>query len=235
MKICYSLLSLYFVFVSGSIWGQTAGYHFGMKGGVSLANQSWNENDRRMLFTYHGNLFIESRDPDDRGALYAQIGMHTRGSSIGITTFRRNDLNYQFQNLSFQLGAKKKVPSNLGAQPYYFVGIRGEYTVGDNLLEIGERRLEISNVNPNFPLDIQDPIHIRKLNYGITLGGGFEFIGGEFFTPAIEFNISPDLSFQYDRPQIENTTAGILPATQVRNITFEISLVMKFLREVIYE
>lgn len=215
--------------------GAQGGYHFGIKGGVSLANQTWNEGERRILPTYHGNIFVESRDPNDRGALYAQLGMHTRGSSLGFASFRNSNFQYRFQNLSLQLGARKKVSSGLSVQPYYMVGIRVEYTLGDNLLEIGERRIEISNFNPNFPLNIQDPIHIRKLNYGISLGGGIEFAGGEFFTPALEFNISPDLSYQYDSPPIENTINGPQGAVQVRNLTFEISLVMKFLREIIYE
>ena len=72
---------------------------------------------------------------------------------------------------------------------------------------------------------------MNSFNYGLTVGGGFEFGGTDFFTPAIEFSISPDVSFQYDRPELPNLG---LNQARIRNITFEISLVLKFLREIVY-
>lgn len=236
MKLCYKIFSFFLLCLfSGSLYCQ-GGYHFGIKGGISLANQTLNESDRRMLLTYHGNLFVETRDPNDRGALYAQLGMHTRGSSFGRTNFGSNGLKYEYQNLALLLGARKKIASGLSAQPYYTLGIRIEYTLGHNLQEIGLRLDEANSVpNPinNFQFDILQPNYVNKINYGISIGGGFEFYGGDFFTPAIEFNISPDLSFQYDRPEIPVST-GTLRAVQIRNLTFEVSLVLKFLREIVY-
>ena len=211
-----------------------AGFHFGAKLGPSLANQSWNENERRMLLTYHGNVFLETRDPDNRGALFAQLGIHNRGSSFRTINFGRSNIEsgYKFQNVSLMLGAKKRIETSMAARPYYLVGIRAEYTIDDNLEEVitsictSSFLSEVNNLCP-FP----DPIFINRINYGISIGGGFEFTGGEFFTPSLEFTISPDISMQYDRPDLPNFNVS---AAQVRNLTFEVSLVLKFLREVVY-
>lgn len=213
------------------------GYHFGVKGGVTLANQNWNDNERRVLLALHGNVFIESRDADDKGALFAQIGMHTRGSSITTASLGFGNLQtgYRFQNISLLAGARKKISPLHRATPYYMVGIRAEYTVANNLAQIQQDFC--SNLTAGFGCPFPDPFFVRELNYGITIGGGLEFAGTEFFTPAIEFSISPDLSFQYDRPRLENVVnapGGVLQQARVRNITFEVSLVFKFLREIVY-
>jgi len=233
MKLGSKVLTYCIVFLlCTAVYGQD-GFHFGIKGGPTLANQTLNESDRRFLLTYHGSLFVESRDPGDRGALYAQLGMHNRGSSFGRSNIGSSGLQYNFQNLSLQLGARKKVSSGLSVQPYYFVGIRVEYTLGDNMEEMFLRLFNINsnNINNNFSFSLLEPEFVNKINYGLSFGGGFEFSGGEFFTPALEFNISPDVSFQYDRPELNNPP---VPVTQIRNLTFEVSLVLKFLREVIY-
>lgn len=213
------------------------GFHFGVKAGPSLANQNWNEFERRMLFAFHGNVFVETRDENNRGALFAQLGMHTRGSSIRSgTIFGQSSIpsGYKFQNLSLMVGAKKQIETDMYARPYYLVGIRVEYTVANNLQRVIETvctpaYLALPGNNNNCRLP--DPIFINSLNYGISIGGGFEFQGGEFFTPMLEFTISPDVSFQYDRPELQNF--GVTQA-RVRNLTFEVSLVLRFLREVIY-
>lgn len=217
--------------------GAQGGYHFGIKAGPTLANQTWNEGERRMLFAYHGNVFVESRDPNDRGSLYAQLGMHTRGSSIRLLTLGSSvDNGYKFQNISLQVGAKKNVSSSLNFQPYYFAGIRGEYNVSNNLLDIIERYCTgNTQIVCNFP----DPVFINKITYGITIGGGLILSESEFFSPTIEFSFSPDMSYQYQQPSLGNipnpnggtTTLG---ERQIRNVSFEVSLVLKFLREVIY-
>lgn len=214
------------------------GYHFGTKGGLTLANQNWNGGERRPLLVYHGNVFIESRDPEGKGSLFAQIGYHQRGSSIGLTNLSRsNDLGFQFNNISLLAGAKKRVNSDVitFGVPYFMLGIRGEYTVSNNLLKMRrfyENLINSQPVGSNLPTSfLVEPAFANKWLYGISLGGGFEFEGSEFFNAAIEFTFSQDLSFQYN--QLPNNVNA--SARQIKNQSFEISLVLRFLREVIYE
>ncbi len=207
------------------------GFHFGAKGGFTLANQNWNENDRSALLTFHGNVFVESLDLDDRGSLFAQLGLHNRGSSIRNNTFNFNTLQtgYKFQNISLMVGAKKSIPTNFSAGVYYLLGLRAEYTLSNNLEQVLIDFCSITTTTNRCPFP--DPLFVNSFNYGLTVGGGFEFGGTDFFTPAIEFSISPDVSFQYDRPELPNLG---LNQARIRNITFEISLVLKFLREIVY-
>jgi len=105
----YLISCLFFLFILNSSFTQS-GYHFGVKGGLSLASQNWNNSERRFLLTNHVNLFIESRDPDDKGSLFAQIGYHTRGSSIRISLLNAGfDDGYTFKNASLLIGAKRKI------------------------------------------------------------------------------------------------------------------------------
>jgi len=231
--VIFVLLSL-FVFSGPSGLSAQGGFHFGIKAGPTMANQTWNNSERRMLLAYHGNVFIESLDPNDRGALFASLGMHTRGSSIrsfGLTGSAIAN-EYRFQNASLMVGARKKIASGLSVQPYYLVGLRAEYTISDNL----EEAFTCFNLLSGAFFCTADPIFVRRFNYGLTFGGGFEFSGGEFFHPCLELSISPDASFQYDRPETGgvNTSGGVISGARVRNLSFEVSLVLKFKREVIY-
>lgn len=216
------------------------GYHFGTKGGLSIGTQNWNGGERSPLFSYHFNGFVETLDPDLRGSLFASLGLHTRGSSLGFRGFNFNNTNrnsYRFRNLSLMLGAKKVLDREIiGARPYYFAGIRGEYTISNNMREIQDNNTQFLNNNifPNgVPTNfIIESAFVNQWLYGISFGGGFEFFGSEFFNTALEFTVSPDLNFQYNRlpGQIQGTDA-----LQIRNVSFEVSLVFRFLREIIYE
>lgn len=229
------------LFLAATPLSAQGGFHFGLKAGPSLVNQTWNLGERRIATTYHTNLFIESRDPNDRGSLFAQIGMHNRGSSITINNFGFGGGNiqsaYNYQNISLLVGAKKNVVSSLNFQPYYLVGIRGEYNLANNLEELIVRNCLNNSLITSCPYP--DPVFINKFTYGITIGGGLELTNSEFFDTAVEFSFSPDLSYQVQRPELGNVTSPqpgntTLRELQVRNISFEISIVLKFLREVVY-
>ena len=232
----YILLFLVIAVLCGQdLIGQN-GYHFGTKGGISIGNQNWNGAERSPLFSYHINGFIESRDPNLRGSLYAQFGLHTRGSGLGVI-FNSNSRNsYRFRNLSLLVGFKKVLDKEvLSANPYYFMGIRGEYTVSNNMREIQEFFINVFNANPTNTIPsfiTAEPAFVNQWLYGISIGGGFQFYGSEFFNTALEFTLSPDINFQYNR--LPGQISG-QDALQIRNVTFEISLVFRFLREIIYE
>lgn len=225
--VCMSLSSL--------IKGQ--GFYWGPKAGLTIGLQNWNNTERSPLFSYHANVFIESIDIDYKGSLYAQIGYHTRGSSInvfGLNGFRLSD-GYKFRNISLQLGAKKRLRNEKLSTPYYFFGLRLEYLVSDNLQSFQDRFSQ-SVSSLFYPI----PGFANKIVYGVSIGGGVEFLGSAYVQPAIEFTISPDLSLQYQSPVIPNVISPYdgrtisIPERRIRNVTFEVSLVVRFLREVIY-
>ena len=118
------------------------GSAFGIKGGATLGFQQWNGRDSEILLRYHGVAYIESYSEDSPFALFAQAGYHIRGGATrirgGVFTTTSGDLfnfnttsyPYEFRNVAVSVGAKQKFPfGNSGAQAYYMLGIRGEYTI----------------------------------------------------------------------------------------------------------
>lgn len=233
----YFTLIISFVFITFTSDAQS--YWFGAKGGFAMNNQSWGKGtsslgiNRSPLFSFNGDFFLESFDGDKKGALYAQLGYHTRGSAIRYYSTQydfKTHTKYRFNNIVLELGAKKTLDlGDSDFDTYFILGIRGEYTVGSNLgkiVSVGE---------------LISPDYIRKINYGVTFGGGFERPATEFSNVFLEFSIQPDLSFQYEQfpidnirnPWIPNERIN-LPLTQVRNLSVEAKVGIKFLRKVIY-
>jgi len=214
------------------------GYHFGIKAGPTFGTQTWNEAERNFLLDYHASVFVESRDLEDKGSLYAMLGYHARGSSLRFQNFfngSNQSAGYIFKNLALQVGARKPFLAALNVDPYYFVGIRGEYQLDNNLDDIIMRFCQAGQFVCPFP----DPFFVNKFTAGITIGGGVELTEGKFFQPCLEFSISPDLTFQYQQPElgrISNPQGGTttIGEREIRNVTFELTLVLKFLREIIY-
>lgn len=223
--------------VSLGLNGQS--FWFGVKGGVAMANQSWGSGgntlgvNRNPIFPLNGDFFVESLDEDKKGALYAQLGYHGRGSSVRFfSSFGQFNplVKYKFHNAVLELGAKKSFDLLEQFGSYFILGVRGEYTFGSNL------SVQTANLG-----QIVSPEYIRHFNYGVTFGGGFEKILTEMSNAFIEFSIQPDLSFQYEQFPIDNVRNPWvpneridLPLTQVRNLTIEAKIGIKFLRKVIY-
>lgn len=216
----------------------TQSFWFGAKGGLAMNNQSWGSGGtglsfgRDPMFSFNGDLFLESYDENKKGALYAQLGYHTRGSALRFISFNNNFnslIQYKFNNIVLELGAKKSFNLGKEFEPYFIMGVRGEYTIGDNL-----------NTFTSFN-EIVNSEYTRKFNYGVTVGGGFEMIMSELSNVFLEFSIQPDLSFQYEQFPIDNIRNPWfpnerinLPLTQVRNLSIEAKVGVKFLRKVEY-
>jgi hypothetical protein len=231
------LLLIFYLSLSG-IPAFAQSYWFGAKGGAAMNLQSWGNGspdvglNRSPMFSVNGDIFVESYDEDKKGALYAQLGYHTRGSSLRFFSFNNtfNDLlSYRFRNIVLELGGKKSLKLIDDFEPYFIVGVRGEYTVGNNF-----NNLVTFNtlVYPEF---------INKFNYGVTIGGGFEMYMSELSNVFLEFAVMPDLSFQYEQTPIYNIRSPWPPynninlgLTQVRNLSIEAKVGVKFLRKVEY-
>ena len=238
-----NILFVFFLLMTITVVGQeddeeVTGYYFGPKAGLTIANQNWNGFQRRPLFNYHGSLFVESLDPYYKGALFAQLGYHSRGSSLIVNNITQG-FNFSegviFRNLALTLGAKKRlyIPS-MSSTPYYFVGVRAEYNISNNTEEI-QMRYSNSAASLFYPFSV----YVNKIVYGLSFGGGFEFSGSEYIAPGIEISISPDIGFQYMSPEISpviNPRDGrstTLQERSIRNITLEVSFVLRLKREVV--
>lgn len=237
-KFIILILSLIPLFAFSQDEDETiTGFYFGPKGGLSLGNQNWNGFERGVMINWHGALFMESLDPELRGSLFMQLGYHSRGSGLRLVNLTQGlNLNQAivWNNIGLTLGAKKRLITESLGTPYYFVGIRGEYNLKNNIAEVQER-FSAGAASLFYPFEIYN----RKFVYGLSFGGGYEFYGSEFIQPAVEVTVSPDLSFQYVSPEIGNVInpfdgrAVTLNERNIRNITLEVSLIIKFKREVI--
>jgi hypothetical protein len=212
--------------------------------GPSIGIQKWdNSFDREPLFKYHASLGIESvNNEDDRGALFAQVGYHVKGSANRFSFWRISGggveiftENFLFNNISLLLGAKQKKPlGNAAAKYFYFGGIRGDYTLNTNLKKLNEENPFLRTYYP------QDGF-VRKWNAGVSVGGGLELGFSELIGAQVMLSVNPDLTNQYFQPPIPNVidpfTPGqtiTIPERRIRNTTIELSLGLRLLRKVEY-
>ena len=92
MKTLYTIFfCLLFSFIGNA---QQGSFAWGVKGGLVVGLQQWNSFQRDPLFSYQGDIYIESYDGPDANALFAQAGYHIRGSAI------RSRNNVLFTNCS---------------------------------------------------------------------------------------------------------------------------------------
>jgi len=219
--------------------GFSQSFWLGAKGGAAMNFQSWGNGsfsgsvNRDPLFSLNGDIFIESYDEYNKGTLYAQVGYHTRGSSFRFFSFNNTfteQQGFKFRNIVLELGAKKSLNLDKELDPYFILGIRGEYTIGTNLDDY------INFGSLYYPINE----FVRKFNYGVTAGGGFEMKMSELSNVFVEFLLQPDLSFQYEQQPIFNvidpwTSQPVnLGLRQVRNLSIELKVGLKFLRKVEY-
>ncbi len=232
MRLFSSILFVLFLFgFEPNAHGQ--GYVFGPKIGPTIGLQQWNSLERDPLLSWHGALFIESYDEDSPSSLYAQLGYHNRGSAIRAFDFFTGSnfsSSFVFKNISLGVGAKRLIGDG-NWKPYYHFGLRLEYTVDTNLDEYEE-----FNQFLFYPIDI----FVNKWNYGLSFGGGFQTQIAELIGAAFEFTISPDVSLQYEQMalstpiQFPNGQVSSLGARNIRNLTFEASLVLRLHRKIEY-
>ncbi len=218
-------------------------YAFGVKGGLTASFQKWNNYERDPLFAYHGIVFIESAQEENKVAVFAQIGYHVKGSAlrnrnffnpINGQTFRPPTTKFLFNNISLTLGGKQKYDWGESNKMYYLFGLRGDFTISTNFDQY-------ESINRMFnTLYYPDDSFVRKWNYGATLGGGFEFAITDYVAGIVEFTVNPDFSRQYFQqpiPNILDLRTGqnrTLRETEIRNTTFEITVGLRFLHEIEY-
>lgn len=244
-------LSIVIFFVLNFQSGTAQSYAFGVKGGLTIGTQNWdNSFQRDALFRYHGIAYIESAPEGNQFALLAQAGYHIKGSAIRTYASSFVDQNgnrrnypayvqpFEFRNVSLTLGGKQKYSfGNSNNRLYYMLGVRADYTISTNFdnfdLETNPYYINI------FPIEG----FVNKFNYGATIGGGIEVPLGELYGVLLEFTVNPDFSKQYNQPQINNvrnpnpygTQSTItIPERSITNVTFEVTAGFRFLNIIEY-
>ncbi|KAA3623504.1 MAG: hypothetical protein DWQ02_24405 [Bacteroidetes bacterium] len=222
------------------------GYYFGVKGGLLVGFQNWNGFEQDPLLKYCGDLFIESRSASNEFAVFAQLGYHVKGSAIRNRLYvnpfsggytRPPAREFLFQNAVLGAGMKQKFDFGVSSKFFYMLGIRLDYTIDTNL----DIYTDFNTLNPAYAIyPFDDPTFIRDINYGLIAGGGLEFEISDYFGLMLEFTYNPDFSNQYMQPSIPNVTdpytgeSRTISERKIRNQTFEVTLGLRFLREVIY-
>ena len=242
----YLLTAISIVFFIST--AQSQGYYFGLKGGMTISNQKWdNSYSRSPLWRYQIIGFIESAPESEAFSLFAQLGYHVKGSQIRTraTTVYYNgtprniparSTPFVFNNLSLVLGAKQKFDvGSSNNKMYYLFGLRGDYTLSTQLRPEGIDENNLCHI-AIYPLDR----YVNDFVFGMTAGGGFEFPFSEYVGGLIEFTVNPDFTYQYNSPPIPNdlcytgTNQSTIPERQIRTITFEVTFGIRFLHRIEY-
>lgn len=216
-------------------------FWFGPYLGPAIGTQRWTGYNKRPALGYHVGAFIETYDVENpNNSLFARLGLHQRGSSlrtryniIGTGDFFTQNNSFLFNNLVLSVGAKRQVKEGITKSLYYLFAIRGEYNLFTNL--------DKYQTQPNLYFPVND--FVRKLTMGASLGAGYEFNFGEFYGGFIQATVAPDFFNQYLSPAIPNVINPYNPSGNnvtiqsqaIKNLTFEVTVGMKFLRKVIYE
>ena len=224
------LFVLILIFSFSGITAQS--FIFGPKFGPSIGLQKWDNFERDPLFAFHAAAFIESYEEDNPSSLFAQIGYHVRGSATRYLTLNSSfTQNFKFNNVALILGGRRVFNEGPSMKSYYLVGLRAEYTVSTNLDEFRQFQTLIYPTND----------FVKKFNYGFHVGAGLEFPFSEFIGGILELSINPDISKQYDQPPIDNVVDPWNPGNllnlrkrEIRNVTVDLTLGIRFLRKVIY-
>lgn len=203
---------------------------YGFIGGMTLATQKWNGFDRDPLLTWNGRAFYESL-LSDKLSVVGELGLHNRGSGVlsqfirqGSSNLNTNYSKMVMRNVSFLGAAKQIYDIKENTEAYVKLGIRLEYTVADTF--------EIFEIYSKA---------VQPFNYGITLGGGFHF--GPKDGPVqfiLDAQVSPDFSQQLYAPQANvwnrhTSQLQTFPEQKVTNLSFEISLGVRWVNKYYYE
>lgn len=185
---CMAILTL---LSTSSSYGQYAIWAF--RAGPSLGFQKWNGlSSNQPLLGYHGAVAYESYTPGSPFAFFGELGYHQRGSSRRIPATQTPDginldgytLRNVFHNVALALGGRQ----SFGERDmfYYLLAVRLEYTM--------KQKMDAYSGFDEF---------VRKLNYGLDVGGGFNFPVGGFHMGFVQVQLQPDASKQILSPRFQ--------------------------------
>ena len=224
----------------GTDWG---GYFYGLRGGLSLGSQDWSNIETGLNLGFHGDLFLETIPSQGRFSFWGSLGYHQRGSRIRrqrAFTFQGNAVtlpadNFVFNNAVLSIGGKQVFKYIGVTDAYYLIGVRAEYNLSTNLGEYDELIAYGQGIRRNYPFDSYE--FINRFTYGATVGGGLNTPLTDGIGGFIELTVQPDLNFQYNQGQIDNVidpfggTNTSIGERAIRNVTVELSVGLRFLRQ----
>ena len=235
-RICLLILFVSIVTLARSQGAYT------VKGGLAIGFQKWaGFRSNGALFGFHGAFQSETYDEDSPFSLYIQGGFHQRGTAlrnqrvlaVSGDLYKIPTNLFIFNNASLQIGAKQRFYDGGWFTAYYGFGVRGEYTISTNL----DQYEYINQYYPIYPL----AGFTQHWNYGISILGGMEIPLTDLIQGVLEFGFHPDLSRQYYQPALSNVIDPAHPGSllniqerRIKNVTFEISLGLRFIHKVIY-
>ncbi len=218
-------------------------FYFGFKGGPTFSYQKWESFNQSPLFTYNASAFIESySEINPLNCIYTQVGFHNKGSALrGATALTYNGDLYRiptkkfiFSNASVVIAAKRKQQLSDKIKSFYSFGLRADYTLFTNLDKF-------EKLNKTYRYYFPDNAFVNRFTYGAVVGGGIEFSFSELIEGLIEVTVNPDLSNQYDQPQIAGVVNPYNPGSsitlrrrRIKNTTIEISFGIRFMNKVEY-
>ncbi|MBK9491348.1 MAG: hypothetical protein IPO07_23060 [Haliscomenobacter sp.] len=166
----------------------------------------------------------------------------TAGRQRWDNTFER-DMLLRYHGIAFIESASEDSRFALFAQGGYHIKGSAIRTPRSAVTGSGGTIFDVPNEYDIYTIYYPIPGFVRKLNYGITMGGGIEIPFDELVGVLVEFTVNPDFSYQYDQPPLENIINPnpwaprgniSLPQRRSTNLTFELSFGFRFLRKVIY-
>ena len=204
---------------------------YGIKGGIGAGFQRYNGQESSALFpAYNGSVFLETV-LEGKSRIVLEAGYHQRGSAVlfrgGTYQDPINPAKYYtippqtfpqvFHNVGIVAALRNVYDLPQGYNPFWSVGVRGEYTV-----------------QSDFTLYDGFEPYINKFNYGITIAGGVEkAIPNTPLILQLELSAHPDFSQQiYTPPGYYYNTYTMqryqVGEQKVINTTFELTLGIKF-------
>lgn len=224
MSKLYAVLTLSFLCLALSAQNSS----LGVKGGFTLASQSWDGFQRQTLPTYHALAVFESRgdwnssgDIPRRSGFRMELGYRQRGSAvrtqftqIGSNNIVRQLRKNQFHHISLFLGAKGEYQIGGQAAAYYIAGVNIGYTFSDTLLFVG-----LDN-------------YVNDFTVGVALGAGIDYSLGAvslFSEVAIFTDFTRQIYVPAGLPFVYYDSSGrpqqtTYPEQRVTNLALEVSV-----------
>lgn len=169
---------------------------YGIKGGFTAGLQKWNQFNRDPLLSYNGSIFLDGSQ-DGKFSFFGETGYHRKGSALRFNkSFYTNSsgqtvevpartINTVFHNVSLVLGAKSRYNWSKKMTGYYLFGLRADVNVKHS------NNFAYSSIND----------FVNRFTYGLTVGGGVEWVLSEKMDILLELQVSPDIGRQVYVPQ----------------------------------
>ncbi len=243
MIMRYLILFIIFVFqAKNMLWAQSTAYV--IHAGPSFGTQRWdNGSDRQIMYGRHLAIAFETLDDaENKSALLAQFGYHVKGSATRFNVVNANggifntfSESFRYNIISSLFAAKQKyqLGQNENNRYFYYGGLRVDYVLSNNVDDLAAR-------NPFLAIYYPQVGALNRWTFGVSVGGGMEFMFRELIGGQLTFTLAPDLTNLYNQPPITNVRDPwggpgqniTISQRRIRNTTLELSLAVRLIKKV---